>query len=47
MRFGVEAATKFAIRTRANEGFDTRLFVSLNEVDRLINETPERVDEIE
>ena len=46
-RFGVVAATRFAIRTWTNEGFDTRLFVGLNEFDRLINETLEGVDEVE
>ena len=46
-RFRAGAATGFAIRTRTNEGFDTCLFVGLNELDRLINETLERVDEVE
>ena len=46
-RFGARAATGFAIRTRTNEGFNTCLFVGLNELNRLINETLERVDEVE
>ena len=46
-RFGAGAATRFAIRARTNEGFDSGLFVGLNEFNRLINETLERVDKIE
>ena len=46
-RFGAGAATRFAISTRTNEGFDTRLFIGLNEFYRLINETLERVNKVE
>ena len=42
-----ELQPRFAIRTRTNEGFDTRLFVGLDEFDRLRNETLEWVDEVE
>ena len=40
-------ATGFAVGTRSDEGFDANLLVGLNKFDGLINETLERMDEVE